>query len=154
MGPIAKVEDVSDYLRIQEAQSKIAIDEILMLMGTSFSLAVGQGNHYQTGLFGPLPVPRLTGKNAIGFSSKAKDFDSYLKGDRRFEANTNFGYACLIYPTEYDTVFFDRENLEIEIQHLIDNIEFNAKEKEKRKVKEWKINLLNVIAQQFIPQLN
>lgn len=154
LGPVAKVEDLSDYLRTQEAQSKAAIDEILLLMGTSFSLAVGQGNHYQTGLFGPLPAPRLTGKNAIVFSSKVKDFDGDLKGDSRFDPNTNFGYACLIYPKEYDTVFFDRENIEIEFQHLLDNIENIVKDKDKKKLREWKLNLINVVSQQFIPQLS
>jgi tetratricopeptide (TPR) repeat protein len=152
LGPIAKIEDLSEHLRIFESQSKTSIDEILMLMGTSFSLAVGQGNHYQTGLFGPLPAPRLPGKNAIVFSSKVKDFDNDLKGDKRFEPNTNFGYACLIYPKEFDTVFFERERLEFEFQQLLDNIEQISKDK--KKLKQWKSNLLNVIAQQFMPQVN
>lgn len=149
MGPIPKVEDLSDYLTKFESQSKNSIEEILMLMGTSFSLAVGQGNYYQTGLFGPLPVPRLPGKNAIIFSSKIKDIDQDLKGDQRYEDNLNFGYACLIYPKEFDTIFFEREKLELEFEYLLNNIQVM---KNKEKLKEWKSNLLKVVQSQFVPQ--
>ena len=146
-GPTPKIEDFSTQLLKEENYSQNILDEILLLMGSSYSFAIGQGHHYQTGLFGPLPVPRLYGKNALVYSSITDDVESNMLADIRFEGK-RFGFACLIYPKEFDTLFFDREKIQKEFESLLVNINtFNHQELIK-----WKKNLLNIVQAQFIPQ--
>jgi len=74
----------------------------LYRIGSFFSVAIGQGSHYNTGLYGPLPVLG-SGFNSIVYTTKIKDdekFDPRMKG-------WNYLLVCFIYDRSLDNMILE-----------------------------------------------
>lgn len=146
-GPETRLEDLSKIALSEYNLSKSSIDEILLLMGSSFSVTVGQGNNYQEGLFGPLPVPRIQNDYALVFSKKLSfEEDNQITNDQYGEPQ-QFGFLCFLYPKEFDVLFFDRELLKQEFSTLVENIYFDTKQIDLSK---WKNQLLKSVQTNYL----
>ena len=116
-------------------------------MGSSFSIAVGQGNNFHEGLFGPLPVPRIQNDYALVYS---KNIQSNEKSSEKDQVNSNhqqFVFLCLIYPKEFDVLFFDRDLLKDEFSFFIDQL---CKSTETINLSKWKNLLLRAVQTQYM----
>lgn len=152
MGPVPKLEDLSQS-HLLGKEPKHAVEEILTLMGSFLTMAIGQGHDYCSGLFGPLPVPRLPGTNAVVYSTFTSDYDNDLQEDPRFGEGSkcqNYALACLIYPREYDTVFFDRQYLGQRFEELIQALP----DMKPHGLKRWKQQFLHSVQDQFLAAMN
>ena len=145
-GPISKTEDFSRIAKINYDLSQHSIEEIILLMGSSFSIAVGQGNNYQEGLFGPLPVPRIQNEYALVYS---KNIQSNEKSVEKNQVSTHqqFTFLCLIYPKEFDVLFFDRDLLKDEFSFFIDQL---CKSTETINLSKWKNQLFRAVQTQYM----
>ena len=146
-GPVSKLEDFSTVAMKMYNLSKASIEEILLLMGSSFSIAVGQGNNYQEGLFGPLPVPRIQSNYALVFSKKLNKIkvNSQTKDDS--EDHEQFGILCFLYPKEFDILFFDRELLNNEFSYFMEELSL---ELITNNLSKWKNQLLKSVQTNFL----
>lgn len=142
MGPVSKIEDLSDIGISEYNLNKPSIDEILLLMGSSYSIAVGQGNNYQEGLFGPLPVPRLLTTYSLVYSKDLSSQDSVSAKKSKEMIPKEFGFLCLLYPKEFDTLFFDRELLTQEFSFFLEKI---IQKPNEINLSKWKTELLKSV---------
>jgi tetratricopeptide (TPR) repeat protein len=146
MGPVLKLEDFSEMANNEHNLSSSAIEEILLIMGSSFSIAVGQGNSYQEGLFGPLPVPRMMNNNSLIFSKKISFQSGRTKNNAELSVQP-FNFLCLIYPKEFDLLFFDRELLKDEFSFLLEK---TFVQKEDVNLKKWKLQFLKTVQTHYL----
>ena len=147
LGPQSKVEDLSKIAVSEYNLSESSIDEILLLMGSSFSITVGQGNNYQEGLFGPLPVPRIQNNYALVYSKKFSTDDSVSDENGQQGAHQKFVFLCFLYPKEFDILFFNRELLKQEFLYLVEGLIIDSKPLDLSK---WKNNLLKTVQSNYL----
>lgn len=149
-GPEYKIEDLSRVARYEYNLNKTTIDEILLLMGSSYSITVGQGNNYQEGLFGPLPVPRLQRNYALVFSKKINMEETIKKGESFANNQQQFGFLCFLYPKEFDILFFDRELLKQEFSKFMEQIYGSS---QLPNLPKWKNDLLKSVQTNYLSHL-
>ena len=150
LGPEYKIEDLSRVARYEYNLNKSTIDEVLLLMGSSFSITVGQGNNYQEGLFGPLPVPRIQTNYALVFSKKLNIEEQNKRDKPTINNQQQFGFLCFLYPKEFDILFFDRELLKEEFSQLMENIYSQSKPPNLPK---WKNHLLKAVQTNYLSHI-
>lgn len=147
LGPVSKYEDFSPMARSEYNMSDAMIDEILLVMGSTYSIAVGQGNNYQEGLFGPLPVPRMLETYALVYSKDLSNEEEKNEFQNKENNLKQFGFLCFVYPKEFDILFFDRDLLSKEFSQLIDVI---TSSQNKMNDLAWKSDLLKSVDIHFI----
>ena len=149
-GPESKIEDLSRVARYEYNLNRSTIDEILLLMGSSFSITVGQGNNYQEGLFGPLPVPRIQNNYALVFSKKIQiEGKSNGKDDSQLN-HQQFCFLCFLYPREFDILFFDRDLLKQEFTLFMEKTFLDSQPPDLPK---WKNNLLKTVQTNYLSHI-
>lgn len=79
-------------------------DEILIRIGLHYVMALGQGNVTNTGLFGPLPMPRIQGYLGLAYSFLIADASDK---DPRTEGRT-FSFIVLSIPEALIHIFSNR----------------------------------------------
>ncbi|MHA1911003.1 MAG: PAS domain-containing protein [Candidatus Kariarchaeaceae archaeon] len=91
----------------------------LMRLGIYFSTAIGQGDSYTPGLFGPLPVLDSEVYNALVFSKRITDKNLE---DPRFKGE-NFVLVAIIYPIFYEHLFYNRKEISKAFDGLMSSME-------------------------------
>ncbi len=91
----------------------------LLRLGVYFSTAIGQGDSYTPGLFGPLPVLDSEVYNALIFSKRITDKELE---DPRFKGE-NFVLVAIIYPIFYEHLFYNRKEINKAFDGLMSSIE-------------------------------
>jgi len=109
-------------------------------IGSFFSVAIGQGSHYNTGIFGPLPV--IGSKyRAIAFSTIVKDnktFDERMKG-------WNYIIACFFFHEDLIPLINRKRD---EIEEVFENFFYEYQELKvirDRNIQDLKRDILSVI---------
>ncbi|WP_371802326.1 tetratricopeptide repeat protein [Candidatus Lokiarchaeum ossiferum] len=85
---------------------------------TYLTIAIGQGNHYNNGLYGPLPFNGLEGYLTIIYSFETKD---EMATDARLK-QSNLCILAIIFPKTLSPYFYNRRMLQNLIQLKLTNI--------------------------------
>ena len=83
-------------------------------------VTIGQGQRYETGVFGPVPAPSLSDYNLIIFSFWGNDD---LEGDPRLE-DKQFYLISVIFPEEKNSYLSDNKTMTKRFQEYIKNFEY------------------------------
>ncbi|MHA1449276.1 MAG: tetratricopeptide repeat protein [Candidatus Hodarchaeales archaeon] len=94
-------------------------DKVLYLIGSFYTLAIGQGNRHHQGLFGPLPLGDYNDYLSLIYARTVKDG---TQNDPRMNG-MSYCLFCLIYPVRFSKLFYDRSFLSSVIEQSILTIE-------------------------------
>ena len=111
LGPIPviseRVEELLPMDRSNETLNAVLLQKLALL----YTIAIGQGNSPNYGLYGPLPIPDYSGYVALTYSFKIHDQKIQ---DARMKEKT-FAVLCFLMPEEFVPFFSERDQI---IQHL------------------------------------
>lgn len=97
---LSEIEVIAENVPREFGNSKsLAVD-----LGAFYMLAIGQGDNYHDGLFGPLPVAMKEDYSSLVYASTISDEN---QNDKRL-AKSTYVIICLLYPNDKSNFFTDR----------------------------------------------
>ncbi|MHA1888255.1 MAG: tetratricopeptide repeat protein [Promethearchaeota archaeon] len=89
----------------------------LYLIGSLYTASLGQGQHYNEGLFGPFPFGSEN-QRALVYSTNLKDSEQLESRNK----GSVYTIICLVYGAQLSPVFFDQKRLEGIFKKYLDKI--------------------------------
>ena len=115
VGPIPVIaEPLSDFLSKENTQTELN-QVLLQKLALFYTVALGQGNSPNYGLYGPLPIPDYPGYVALAYSFKISDRNAK---DHRMKGTT-FAILSFLIPEAFIPFFTERPQIVEYLDHFI-----------------------------------
>ncbi|UYP47110.1 Photosystem I assembly protein Ycf3 [Candidatus Lokiarchaeum ossiferum] len=111
LGPIPVISESVEHLLPMDQSNETLNAVLLQKLALLYTIAIGQGNSPNYGLFGPLPIPDYSGYVALTYSFKIHDQKIQ---DARMKEKT-FAVLCFLMPEDFVPFFSERDQI---IKHL------------------------------------